>query len=258
MPALLLVFLLIPSFNGYSGQRNAARSNPSQDRVVVQRRRIVLVRSPRIAKAFPDRKTAVVSYPVISGLRDRAVLHRVRSLFDFKNIFDYTLQEYRDDSWLSEFDFIVNYNSNYLFDITFTQSGVGAYPDEQSKHFLIDLKTGRVIRATDVFLVDQLAILATLVDEKLQAEIKKMAEDIQPSDLDAAESKSIVEGLQQLKFQVKDLDEFSVNNKGVTFLYDAGLPHVIQAFEPEARYFFAYSELKPFLNTKGPLGQFVR
>ena len=61
-----------------------------------------------------------------------------------------------------------------------------------------------------------------------------------------------------MKFGTENLDDFSVGAKGITFLYDAGLPHVIKAFEPEGRYFFSYSELTPYLNRTGPLGQFIR
>ena len=124
--------------------------------------------------SFPIRKTATVTYPVISGLSNRAVLRRIRSLLDFKNIFDYSLKEYREDTWLSEFSYDVNYNRNFLFDITFTQSGVAAYPDEHSKHFLINLKDGRIIKAADAFLVDKFGVLAALVDQKLQAELREI------------------------------------------------------------------------------------
>src|ERR1044072_5633957 len=113
-----------------------AASIPTADHAIIQRRRIVLTRSPAIAKQFPSKKRAVISYPVVSGL-DPIVQRRVRSLFDFKNIFYYSLQEYREDSWLEEFDYVVNYNANSLLDITFNQSGSGAYPDDQSKHLLI-------------------------------------------------------------------------------------------------------------------------
>ena len=219
----------------------------------------MLVRTAKIARQFPDRKTATITYPVISGLSDPAVLRRIRSLLTFKNIFDYSLQEYREDSWLSEFSYIVNYNRDSLFDITFDQNGVAAYPDGQSKHFLINLKNGRIIKAADAFLVDKFGVLATLVDQKLQAELKEMiAEAKRTSNFETAESQSIVDGLEKMKFGPKNLEDFSVSAKGITFLYDAGLPHAIEAFEPEGRYFFSYSELTPYLNRGGPLGLFVR
>ena len=60
-----------------------------------------------------------------------------------------------------------------------------------------------------------------------------------------------------LKFTKENLDDFSVGTKGLTFLYDAGYPHAIQAFEPNGRYFFSYSQLKPYIKRDGLLGQFV-
>jgi len=43
---------------------------------------------------------------------------------------------------------------------------------------------------------------------------------------------------------------------GVTFLYDAGFPHVIQALQPDGRYFFSYAVLRPHIKSSGPLGVF--
>jgi len=259
MQRLILVSISVLAFTTYAGQASSLSSSIPQDRLLVRPRRIVIVRSATLAKQFPNRKTATVSYPVVSGLSDRTVLRRIRSLLDFKAIFDYSLQEYREDSWLSEFSYTVNYNRNFLFDITFTQYGQAAYPDDQSKHLLINLKDGRIIKAADVFLKNKFGVLASLVDQKLQAEIRQIATRAkESSDLEVSDSQSIVEGLEQLRFGRENLDDFSASNQGVTFLYDAGLPHVVKAFEPEGRYFFSYSELTPYLNRTGPLGQFVR
>ena len=66
------------------------------------------------------------------------------------------------------------------------------------------------------------------------------------------------EAQEPLQYKIEDLDNFSVSSKGVTFLYDAGYPHAIQAFEPVGRYFFSFAELKGFIKPDGPLGQFIR
>jgi hypothetical protein len=259
MQRSILVLISVLVFTASAVPPRSLGASTSQDRLIVRPRRLVLVRSAELAKHFPHRKTATVTYPVISGLSDRAVLQRIRSLLDFKNIFDYSLREYREDAWLSEFGYAINYNRDFLFDITFTQSGVAAYPDVHSKHFLINLKDGRIIKASDVFLTYKVEVLAGLVDKKLQAELRqKTTQARQTSDLDKSESQSIVEALEEMKFGRENLDDFSVSGRGITFLYDAGLPHVIKALEPEGRYFFSYSELTPYLNPTGPLGQFIR
>ena len=255
MKRLILIFPVL-FVCAYGSSVNASAV---QDRLIVKPRRIVLVRSAKITKQFPHRKTATLTYPTISGLRDPAILRRIRALLDFKNIFDYSLQEYREDSWLSEFSYTVNYNRNFLFDVTFDQNGVAAYPDDQSKHFLINLKTGQVISATDAFLSESFGPLAELVNEKLQAELKEIVSQAkQRTDLEASEPQSIADAFEQMKFEPANLNDLEVGEKGITFLYDAGLPHVMEAFEPEGRYFFTYSELQRYINRGGPLGQFVR
>jgi hypothetical protein len=228
-----------------------------QDRVVIQPRKVVLLRSGKVARDFPERKRAIVQYPLVRGLSDAAALRRIQNTLAIKNIFDSSLEEYRQDGWLSEFDYKVNYNKNYLLDITFSQSGMGAYPDTQTRHFLTNLGTGRVIKAADAFNQDSLATLAEMANQKLKAETsERIIEAEADKDSDADQKSSLKEQLEQLTLTIENRDEFSISDKGVTFLYDAGFPHVIQALEPEGRYFFSYAELRPYIKRNGPLGVF--
>jgi hypothetical protein len=98
-----------------------------------------------------------------------------------------------------------------------------------------------------------------MVDSKLKSELQQIAqENARLNDMEAGDKEPLKEAHANLKFEVTNLGEFSVGRKGITFLYDAGFPHVIKAFEPQGRYSFSYSELKPYLKRSGPLGQFVR
>jgi hypothetical protein len=259
MKRLILFFFVLASLliSIRANQVTTPAPSSTANRAVVQRRRIVITRSPAIAKQFPFKTRAVISYPVISGLNP-AVLRRVRSQFDFKNIFDYSLQEYREDSWLVEFNYVVNHNANSLLDITFNQSGSGAYPDDQSKHFLINLKDGRVVKANDAFIATAQTNLAAMVNAKLQNELKNILKELQESKSDPEDLRIAAEAQEPLQFKIEDLDNFSVGPKGVTFLYDAGYPHAIQAFEPNGKYFFSFAELKTYIKPDGPLGQFIR
>lgn len=216
----------------------------------------MLTRPPKIARQFPERKTAVVVYPVISGLNPD-ILRKVRAIISFKNIFDYSLDDYRNDSWLSEFGYTVNYNRDSMLDITFRQSGVAAYPDDHEKHFLIDLRNGQIVKAADVFEPTKLAELTTLVDRALQKEIARLTkENAESTDTDAEQKQSIKGAYENLKVEIQNLDDFMVGPKGVTFIYDAGFPHVIQALEPEGRYFLSYTALNDFIRRDGLLGRF--
>ena len=89
-------------------------------------------------------------------------------------------------------------------------------------------------------------------------ELAQILKDLGESKSDPEDIRIAKEAQEALEFKLSDIDDFSIGDKGVTFLYDAGYPHAIQAFEPNGEYFFSYSELKPFIRRDGPLGQFIR
>lgn len=248
--SLLLLFISAPV--NYSNAKQVKAHG--DDHVIVKRRRVVITRRGELIKNFPQKKRATITYPVISGLKDARVLRRVQSILQLKNVFNSSIAEYREDTWLEEFSYEVNYNKNSILDITFSQTGSGAYPDDQSRHFAINLKNGKVFKASDVFVADKLGALAVLVDTQLQDELKEIAQE---NARDMPEYKEIVQSQGELKFAVENLDDFSVSAKGITFLYDAGYPHVIRVFEPAGQYFLSYEELKPYIKLDGQLGQFV-
>jgi len=142
-------------------------------------------------------------------------------------------------------------------DISFWQSGLASYPDTQTKHFLINLKNGKIIKATDTFDVNKLTALSLLVDERLQSEVQTLVRRLgSDNDVAADEREFLKTSFAELKFKVENLDEFSISDRGITFWYDAGFPHAIQALQPDGRYFFAFSKLQPYIKKDGPLGVF--
>lgn len=253
-----IVLLILLVCGGIAAQKQVITS-VDEESVFIRPKRVVLVRSPQLAKRFPEKKRAVVVYPVVMGLRDPVVLRKVRALLDVKNIFDTSLAEYRQDAWLEEFEYKVNHNANGILDITFTQMGSGAYPDSQSKHLAISLRTGELIKATDVFKEHKLDELTSLVDRRLQAEVAELiGEAKRDPHQDQDGKQNIIDALQQLKFQRQNLDDFSVRLNGIVFLYDAGFPHVIQALQPHGEYLIGFAELKPFIKSDGLLGHLGR
>jgi hypothetical protein len=228
----------------------------AQDRIMVQSRRVVVVRTGKEVRDFPERKKAIVRYPIFRGLSDQAVLLRIQNSLTMKNVFDHTLEEFRRNSGFIAFDYKLNYNKNYLLDITFTEDFEGAYPSVGTKHFLINLKNGKVVKAADAFNPDSLNALAGLVDKKLKAEVTELNKVNEDDKSSGAEGKSWVrDELKKLQIGVKQLNEFLISDKGVTFLFDAGFPHAIQSLQPAGEYFFSYAELRPYIRN-GPLAVF--
>lgn len=232
-------------------------SASAQDRAIVQPRRVVITRTGKEVRGFPERRKAVVRYPVIAGIRDATVLRKLQNTLRMKNVFDTSLADYRTDPGLLSFDYTVNYNKNYLLDISFNQETEGAYPDTQHKHYLLSLKNGMVIKAADAFNQASLATLTKMANEKLKGEVKELLNVVAADkDSDAEQKTALREQLSQLEFKRDNLDGFLVSDKGVTFLYDAGFPHVIQALQPDGEYFFSFAELRPHIKSTGPLGVF--
>jgi hypothetical protein len=229
----------------------------AQDRIVVQPRRVVVLRTGKAVRDSPDRKRAIVRYPIVRGLSDLAVLRRIQNTLTMKNVFDHTLEEFRQNSGFIEFDYEVNYNKNYLLDITFSEEYWGAYPETGRKHFLINLKNGKVVKAADAFNPDSLNALTGMVDKKLKEEVAELIQVTEDDKSYDAEYKNWVKSeLKKLQIGVKNLDEFSVSDKGVTFLYDAHFPHAIRALEPDGKYFFSHAELRRYIKRNGPFGVF--
>ena len=96
-----------------------------------------------------------------------------------------------------------------------------------------------------------------MVNRKLQSELRKILAELAASKSDPEDIRISREAGEVQNFKIENLDDFSVGARGITFLYDAGYPHVIQAFEPEGKYFFSYAELKPYIKRDSILGQFV-
>ena len=258
MRALTLTFAFLSLAVTVNPQAGHLAPKAGSDQAVVRPRTVVIIRRGALIRDYPDKKRATITYPVISGLKDAQVLRRVQSILQIKNVFDTSIAEYREDNWLYEFNYKVNYNKNHILDITFTQDGSGAYPDTQHRHFAINLRNGGVIRASDAFVAGKLPELRALVNEKLQTELKEILTSLKDSKSDPEDSRVAAEAQETLDYKLEDLDNFEVGAKGITFLYDAGYPHAIQAFAPNGRYFFSYSELKPFIKSDGPLGQFIQ
>jgi len=130
--------------------------------------------------------------------------------------------------------------------------GPGAYPSNYDKSVIVNLKTGEKIRARDVFI--NLPELAAKCKTAQREEIKNALAQIKKDQSGEENPEQLFENSD---YTVKHLDEFFVSDKGVTFWYDYGFPHVALALEPEGRYFFTFAELKSFIRRDGLLARFV-
>ena len=200
------------------------------------------------------KKTFTIRYPKVKASTS-ALSKQIESTLSYARVLKLDLKdELNGNQWLEEADYEVNYNEKGLLTITLSMNGTAAYPDGVSKAVVVDLNTGNQLRPADVF--TNLPGLAAMVRKTQRAEIVKATKEISadPENKDV-DPKQLFEDANLI---AKNLDEFEVNDSGLTFIYDYGFPHVMQALEPDGRYTYSWKQLKPYIKSGSPFAKFVR
>jgi len=160
-------------------------------------------------------------------------------------------EEIGEYQWLEEADYKILFNQQGVLCVELWMTGTAAYPDSVTKTVVVDITKGARLGVTDV--LKDLEKLVPLVKKKQRAEITAATKEMK-SDPDAKPE----ELFSETNFTVEDFKDFAIDATGVTFMYDYGFPHVLQALQPEGKYHFAWAELKPFIRSDGLLARFVR
>ncbi|MEO6392254.1 MAG: hypothetical protein ABIP75_10410 [Pyrinomonadaceae bacterium] len=218
--------------------------------VTITPRKVTYRRTKPIMKY---KKTFVITYPRVKAPTP-ALSRKIEATIDPVTVLGLNLKdEMNDIQWLEEAGYEVNYNKNGILSMTLSANGTAAYPDGFERYVAVELKTGVRIQPGDAF--TDLPGLAAMVRKTQKAEIAAALVEIKKEDPETEDPASL---FKDSDFTTKELKEFTIGDNGVTFIYDYGFPHVIQALQPEGHYFMTWQQLKPFLKTNGPLGRFVR
>ena len=218
--------------------------------VVITKKKTVYTR-PKPIVDF--KKTFVVHYPRVKASTP-ALSRKIESTISYLKVMDLNIrEEISDVQWLEEADFEVNYNSRGILVVTLTINGTAAYPDGTSKTVVVDQRTGNRILPETAF--TDLAGLAVLIKQKQKEEIEKSIKELKAD----PENKEIdpAELFENTDFKIDDLKEYAVDNETVTFIYDYGFPHVIEALQPEGRFTFKWTEIARFVKPGGPFAKFI-
>jgi len=164
-------------------------------------------------------------------------------------------EERTEIQWLDEADYKVDYNQTGILSIALTTSGSAAYPSGNTEHVVVDLKTGKQVRAADIFtdLPGLLKMVESAKDKEVAQALIDIKKDPEIGDVDPKELFSESANYQPLK-----LDDLSVSKIGVTFYHDYGFPHVALALQPSGEFRYTWKELKPYIKPGGLLARFVR
>lgn len=203
---------------------------------------------------LPDyKKRFEIRYPLVEGVKNPRVRKRMESAISYWRVFDTTLKEDLDEyAWLESMDYRVEYNKHSILDILLWREGSAAYPNTLHRHVIVDTRTGRAVGIRSAF--TNIGKLLVKIDEAQKKEIADHIKELKEHEPKDAQTFS--EMMSENQDRADTLDEFKISDKGVTFIYDYGFPHVIQALAPDGEYFFTWKELTPFIRPRGSLRQF--
>ena len=199
------------------------------------------------------KKSFTVTYPKIKAATP-ALSRKIESAISYeRNLGLNVKEEMAEVQWLEEAGFTDVYNSRGLLCVELFMSGSGAYPSGSTKTVVVNLKTGNRVKASDAFSNrgELAARVKAMLKAEIEARIKELKDDPEFREDDPASL------FQDKDFTTADLEEFSVDDKGVTFIYEYSFPHVIKAVEPDGRFHFSWRQISAFIRRDGPFAQFV-
>jgi len=197
--------------------------------------------------------TFTIIYPRIKILGSKTVEQKIIKFLNYEKVFDYSLgDEIKKFSSLENVYYKLNYNKNGFLDVTLFMETFGAYPWTTKEYFVFNLKTGEQINVSELFNPGSTAQLTKKIRTAILHELKQR--QISPEDALSFQYPSIT--IEQI--QLDNMEGFSINDKGLTFIFDYNFNFASKADEPAGRYFFGWAELKPFIKPDGLLGKFIR
>ena len=200
------------------------------------------------------KKTFTINYPKVKAATP-ALSRKIEAAISYRSILGLNLQEELTTAqWLDEADYEVVFNKNGVLCIDLTISGAAAYPDGVTKTAVVDIKKGTLVKTSDIF--TDLPGLAAMVRKAQKKEIEEAVAEIKENPEFQQEDPADL--FKEADFRRKNLEGYSIKDKGVTFKYDYGFPHVIQALQPEGNFFFTWEQLRPFLVPGGLLVRLAR
>lgn len=197
------------------------------------------------------KRTFTVRRPIAKASTP-ALSRKITAAISPENVLELNIREELNEyQWLEEADYKVLFNQNGILCVEQSMTGTAAYPDSVTRTVVVDIRRGVLVAVADVF--NDLPRLADIVKKAQDAEVAAAKKEMKP-DPDARPE----ELFSETNFTVEDFGQFAIDARGVTFIYDYGFPHVLEAFQPEGRFHFTWTQLRPFIRKDGLLARFVR
>ena len=199
------------------------------------------------------KKTFTITYPKVRAANSQ-VSQKIERAISYQSVLDLRLNvELRTSEWLETADYDVKYNKNGILCIQLSMDGSAAYPDGTIKVVCVDTGIGVRARPADVF--TNIAGLTSMVRKAQEKEKRDAIPRIKKDEPDI-EQPELLFG--DRHFTQKDIDGYEISDKGVIFHYDYEFIHATRALEPDGAFFFAWSQLRPYIKRGGLLTRVAR
>lgn len=196
-----------------------------------------------------EKRTFSITHPRISGVK-RTVKMKLESALDYEKVFGFTVKEEQTESqWLSSATYKVDLNKGGVLSVTLTLSGSGAYPSDSVRQINLNSVSGEQIGIAAELLPDAGPRLLEKLNGMLENEIARYRKRMKDPRYAGENPSELVEI--QRNLTPENLENFSVGERGITFIYDYEFPHAIKALEPPGRFFLPWSKLKPYIKSSG-------
>jgi hypothetical protein len=195
------------------------------------------------------KKTFTVTWPKVKASTP-ALARKIEAALSYEKAFAFTIREEMVEiQWLEEATYDVVYNKGNILCVALTINGTGAYPDGSTKYVVVDTRSGT--KQTPAMVFANLKGLAAMVRKAQKSEIDQAIVEIRKDpDLRDPDPSTL---FTDSKFTATELDGFSVDATGVTFHYDYGFPHVIEAIQPAGEFSFTWAQMRPYMIRGGLL-----
>lgn len=205
-------------------------------------------------------EAVTVVYPHLKGMEDTLLQEKIAATLD-----QYYLQDslgsaphpYLD--LLGKFgqglhDYQINYQESDFLDITFHWKLVLGHLFETFHTIIVDLNTGERVKPNDVLMNSKK--LVSKIRAMQKAEIKQVLLALE-SNHEQNPVCAFVKRELKGKFSAKNIPNFSISSKGITFKYGYNREYSCANYYPSGNYFLSWREAKPFIKPTGLFGNFV-
>lgn len=236
-----------------NGPRRESEDHPSERELAARWRGVTIDSREEVISVGPDsaESRSVLQYPVVTDAPTPQLRDRLQAALSIDSAIDLSMDEYRREFRAGnaptlDVSYRIRYQRDYLLDVRYRVEALGGGPARYGwRHRVFDLRTGTRVRAAQAFRPDALVELASHVDERIQ-------EDAGTDD--APEVYSDAEDAPR-RFGVGDLDNFAIDDRGVTFSLEFDFPFVFS--EGPIDVLFTWDELRQYIRRDGPLEMFL-